>query len=156
MGESFRTKRLRWRFNFFPAYRRTGGRITYIADDMREVRVKLPLNWTTRNYYGTLFGGSLYGAIDPIYMIMLIYILGAEYVVWDKAATSQFKKPGRETLYAKFVLDEAEINAIKTLLAAEPSVERVYTVDLTDRNGVVHATCEKTLHIRRRDAKREG
>ena len=30
--------------------------------------------------------GSLYAAVDPIYMIQLIYVLGEEYVVWDKAA----------------------------------------------------------------------
>jgi acyl-coenzyme A thioesterase PaaI-like protein len=51
-------------------------RVTYIAADWREVRIQLPLNWRTRNYVGTIFGGSLYGAVDPIYMIMLIKALG--------------------------------------------------------------------------------
>jgi acyl-coenzyme A thioesterase PaaI-like protein len=92
---------MRWGFNFFPAFRGTGARVTYIADDNREVRVELPLNWRTRNYVGTIFGGSLYGAVDPHYMIMLIKILGPEYIVWDKAATIRFKKPGRGTLYAR-------------------------------------------------------
>ena len=39
MAESFRTCLYRWGFNFFPAYRGTGARITYIAADWREVRV---------------------------------------------------------------------------------------------------------------------
>ncbi len=91
MAESLKTRLARWRFNFFPAYRGTGGRITYIAHDWREVRIKLPLSWRTRNYVGTTFGGSLYGAVDPIYMIMLIKVLGPDYVVWDKSATIQFK-----------------------------------------------------------------
>jgi hypothetical protein len=56
---------MRWGFNFFPAFRGTGARITYIAGDYREMRVELPLNWRTRNYVGTIFGGSLYGAVDP-------------------------------------------------------------------------------------------
>ena len=103
MPESLTTRMLRWRFNFFPAYRGTGGRITYMADDFHEIRIKLPLNWRTRNYVGTTFGGSLYGAVDPLYMVMLIKILGSGYIVWDKAATIRFKRPGRETLYAKFV-----------------------------------------------------
>ena len=88
-------------------------RITYIADDWREVRIKLPLNWRTRNYVGTIFGGSMYGAVDPIYMVMLIRILGPTYVVWDKGATLQFKQPGRSTLHACFVLDAAEIDAVQ-------------------------------------------
>ena len=76
MAESRRTRLQRWRFNFFPAYRGAGARITYIAADWREVRIKLPLNWLTRNYVGTIYGGSMYGAVDPIYMIMLIRLLG--------------------------------------------------------------------------------
>lgn len=94
MVESLRTKISRWGFNFFPAYRGTGARITYIASDWREVRIKLPLNWRTRNYVGTIYGGSMYGAADPIYMLMLIKVLGSDYVVWDKAASIRFKKPG--------------------------------------------------------------
>ena len=76
MAESRHTRLQRWRFNFFPAYRGAGARITYIAADWREVRIKLPLNWLTRNYVGTIYGGSMYGAVDPIYMIMLIRLLG--------------------------------------------------------------------------------
>jgi len=60
------------------------------------VRIRLPLIWRTRNYVGTIFGGSLYGAVDPIYMIMLIKALGPDYIVWDKAATIRFLRPGRE------------------------------------------------------------
>jgi hypothetical protein len=48
--------------------------------------VKLPLWWRTRNVVGTIFGGSIYAAVDPFYMLMLIKVLGREYVVWDKAA----------------------------------------------------------------------
>ena len=74
---------MRWKFNSFPAYRGTGARVTYIAADFREVRIRLPLSWRTRNVVGTIFGGSMYGAVDPIFMIMLIRLLGADYVVWD-------------------------------------------------------------------------
>jgi hypothetical protein len=151
MGESFASRRLRWSFNLYPAYRGTGGRITYIAGDFREVRVKLPLSWRTRNYVGTIFGGSLYGAVDPLYMIMLIKILGPGYTVWDKASAIRFKKPGRTTLYARFVLSEEEIATIRRLTAETPSIDRVYTVDLVDADGVVHATVEKTIYIKKKN-----
>jgi acyl-coenzyme A thioesterase PaaI-like protein len=94
MPESFQTRIDRLKFNIFPAYRGSGGRVTYIADDYREVRVKLPLSWRTRNYVGTIYGGSIYAAIDPIYMLMLVKNLGREYTVWDKAANIRFKSPG--------------------------------------------------------------
>ena len=154
MPESLKTKLLRWKFNLFPAYRGTGARITYIASDVREVRLKLPLNWRTRNYVGTIFGGSIYAAVDPIHMIMLMRALGPEYLVWDKAASVRFKKPGRSTLYARFTLDDGELRAIGTELGAGGvrSIDRRYTVELTDAEGAVHATVEKTIYIRRRKA----
>ncbi len=151
MPESFKSRRFRWWFNFFPAYRRTGGRITYISGDLHEIRVKLPLNWKTRNYVGSIFGGSMYGAIDPIYMIMLIKLLGPEYIVWDKAATIQFKRPGQKTLYARFVVSKEELGDVHKRLSTEPCINRTYQVDLTDSDGEVYASFEKTLYMRRKD-----
>jgi len=150
MPESFKSRWFRWGFNFFPAYRGAGGRVVYIADDWHEVRVKLPLNWRTRNYVGTLYGGSIYGAIDPIYMLMLMKILGPGYTVWDKAAKIRFRKPGRDTLLADFRLDADEIDEIKGLAASETSIDRTYKVELKDIDGTVHAEIEKTIYIARK------
>jgi acyl-coenzyme A thioesterase PaaI-like protein len=147
--ESWRTRLTRWGFNLFPAWRGTGARVTHIAADWREVRVRLPLSWRTRNYVGTIFGGSLYGAADPMHMIMLIKNLGPRYTVWDKAAAIRFRKPGRSTLFARFVLEEAELQEIRRLLETAPSVDRVYCVELADAAGTVHATVEKTIHVRK-------
>lgn len=151
MPESFQSRRFRWGFNLFPAYRGTGGRVTYIADDFREVRVKIPLNWRTRNYVGTIYGGSMYAAIDPIYMLMLIKILGPDYIVWDKAAKIRFRKPGKDTLFAKFELPDEEIGEIKQLAETAKSVDRIYNLELLDKRGLVHAQIEKTLYIRKRE-----
>jgi acyl-coenzyme A thioesterase PaaI-like protein len=150
MSESVRTRAIRWGFNWFPAYRGTGARITYIARDFREIRIRLPLSWRTRNYVGTIFGGSMYGAVDPVYMVMLIRNLGRGYVVWDKAASIRFRRPGRTTLFARFVIDAAELDEIRDRLTRETAVDRTYTVELIDADGVVHATVEKVLHVRRK------
>ncbi len=152
MPESLRTRLLRWGFNLFPAYLGTGGRITYIADDYREVRVELPLSWRTRNYVGTIFGGSMYAAVDPVYMIMLIKNLGPGCIVWDKAASIRFRKPGHTKLYAHFHMPPEELDAIRASLVPGGSIDRVYRVELTDRAGTVHAEIEKTIRIQRREA----
>lgn len=112
--------------------------------------MKIPLSWRTRNYVGTIYGGSLYGAIDPIYMLMLIKILGRDYVVWDKAATIRFKRPGKETLFAEFVITDDEVAEIKRLAETEKSLDRIYNLELKDKKGVVHAFIEKTLYISKR------
>lgn len=147
MFDALRARLSRRFFNCFPAYRGTGGRITYIAPDWQEVRIELPLNWRTKNYVGTTYGGSMYGAVDPVYMMMLIRTLGDEYVVWDKEAEIRFKKPGRDTLYATFRLSDEELDAVRAELERTDSTDRVYTVDLVDGDGVTHATVKKTLHV---------
>ncbi len=124
----------------------------YIAPDWSEIRLDVPLSWRTRNYVGTIFGGSMYASIDPIYMIMLIRRLGPKFVVWDKAATIQFKKPGRETLHARFMVNDEELRAIRMALESERSVDRTYVVELMDSSGTVCATIEKIIYIRRREA----
>jgi len=142
---------MRWGFNLWPCYRGTGGRVTFIASDWREVRVRLPLSWRTRNYVGTIFGGSLYAAVDPFYMIMLMQNLGPEVVVWDKAASIRFRKPGRTPLNATFRLDEAELTELRRLLLDQPKVDRTYQVQLVDAEGVIHAEVEKVIHLSRRE-----
>lgn len=147
MSESFATKLDRIKFNLFPAYRGSGARVLFISEDYREIRIKIPLNWRTRNYVGTIYGGSMYAGIDPIYMLMLIKNLGKDYVVWDKAATIRFKRPGMETLFADFVITDNELSEIKKLLENRKSVDRIYNVELKDKNGKVHCFIEKTLYI---------
>jgi acyl-coenzyme A thioesterase PaaI-like protein len=154
LPESFDSKLTRWRFNLFPAYFFTGARITYISHDFREVKIRLPLSWRTRNVVGTIFGGSMYGAIDPIFMVMLIKILGNDYIVWDKGAEIQFRKPGRGVLFARFFIPEEELELIRIGSKENFSVDRIYDVELVDKKGEVHASARKIVYIRRKDAVR--
>ncbi len=150
MSESFHTRLMRWGFNFFPAYRRTGARITYIAGDLLEAQIKLPLNWKTRNYVGTMFGGSMYAAVDPIYMIMFIKLLGPDYIVWDKSAAIRFRRPGCSTLRARFVIDKSEPEAIREELKGKDKLDRAYQIELLAEDGTVCAVIDKVLHFRRK------
>lgn len=124
----------------------------HLAADFSEVHVRLPLSWRTCNYHGTIFGGSIYGAVDPIHAIMLIHRLGEEHEVWVKGASVRFLRPGRGDLWAHFRLDDAEVEAVRALAAAAGEAERTYEVTLVDGGGVPHARATVTLHVRRRAA----
>ncbi|MEM8984132.1 MAG: DUF4442 domain-containing protein [Pseudomonadota bacterium] len=141
---------LRLGFNFFPAIRGSGGRVTYIADDLKELHVKIPLNWRTKNYVGTTFGGSMFGAVDPFYMVLFINLLGKAYIVWDKSATIYFKKPGRSTLRAKFLISDEELNFIRSTLDVQRKLEKTYIIELVDEDGEVCAVVEKLLYFRKK------
>jgi len=145
---TWRTRFLRLIFNIWPAIRGAGIRVTYIAPGLEEIRVKLLHTWGTYNLVGTIFGGSMYAACDPWFMVIMLRKMGPHYIVWDKSASIRFRRPGTRTLYASFRIEPEEVETIKTLLETEPSVERTYTVDLVDENGKVYATVEKLLYFR--------
>ena len=152
MKDKLGPRAFRWMMNLWPCYRGTGARVTHIAPDWREIRVRLPLNPQTRNYVGSIFGGSLYGAVDPLYMLLLIRLLGPAYIVWDKAASIRFLKPGRTTLYATCRVGDAELDEIRRLLETEARIDRTYRLALADAQGTVHAEVDKVIQIRRKES----
>jgi len=134
-------------FNLSPMYRRSVGKIMSVSKDLREVTVKIPLNYKNRNYVGAIFGGSMFSATDPIYMIQLMNILGDDYVVWDKAAEIKYKRPARENVHAIFSFSEDEISQIKKDVAVQKEIDFVKQLDITSESGVVFAEVVKTIYI---------
>lgn len=134
-------------FNFHPAFRGTGGRVVYVARDLRHIRICLPLSWKTKNIVGSLYGGSLFAITDGAHPMMLMAALGDGFVVWDKSASIRFRKPGYSTLYADFVLSDEEVAGIYAALAENPELEQTFVVELKDAQGVVHAAVERTVYI---------
>lgn len=148
--ETLQSKIKRLGFNFFPAYRRTGARICFISGDFQEVHVRLGLNWKTKNYVGSVFGGSIYGALDPVYMVQLINLLGRDYIVWDMSAKINFIRPVKKTVYARFLIRDELLDRIKKKVKSN----KKYIFDLTacfqDREGAVYAEVSKTMYIAER------
>lgn len=144
--------RIYWHiFNVWPALIGTGGRVTHASEDWTELDVKLPLTWRTRNYVGTIFGGSIYASSDPYAMLMLMRQLGDDYIVWDKGARVAFKRPGTETLYARFRIPAETVAEIKRQVDQQNKLDWTYSLDLKDAAGRVYATIDKQLYIARKD-----
>ena len=134
-------------FNFHPAFRGTGGRVIHVAQDLRHIRVRLPLTWRTKNIVGSLYGGSLFAITDGAHPMMLMAALGDSYIVWDKSASIRYKKPGYSTLYADFNLASSDLDEIRQLLLETPELDRTFLVELKDKDGTVHAVVERTVYI---------
>jgi acyl-coenzyme A thioesterase PaaI-like protein len=129
-----------------------GIRVDEIRDDFRYARVSLPLRFYNQNYVGTHFGGSLYAMTDSMYMLLLLHILGPGYIVWDKAATIEYKKTGTGTVTAEFVVPD---ELIESLLTLAPDEKRFVDLDVDVKNelGEVVASVVKTEYIRRKPLK---
>jgi uncharacterized protein (DUF1778 family) len=134
--------------NAWPPFLGAGIRVTRLSPHAIDVEMKLR-RWN-RNYVGTHFGGSLYSMTDPFFMLMLIESLGAEYLVWDKAATIRFKKPGRGKVRAEFRLSDEQVDEIRRAAAANGKTEPTFVVQVKDEAGDVVAEVEKVLWVKRK------
>lgn len=135
--------------NIWPPFAATGIHVQW-GSDMKSVDVSMKLRPWNRNFVGTHYGGSLYSMCDPFYMLMLIQQLGPEYVVWDKAASIRFRKPGKGTVCAEFRLTDAQLDDIRERVKTEPKCEPIFNVEVKDEAGEVVAEVHKTLHIRKK------
>ncbi|WIF67796.1 DUF4442 domain-containing protein [Metapseudomonas otitidis] len=147
---------LRWALNLYPPYLGAGIRVRQISADFRLVRVKMGLGWYNRNYVRTQFGGSLYSMTDPFYMLMLMQLLGRDYIVWDKAAHIDFIAPGRGPVYAEFHIDDELIERIRQHTAGGDKYLPDLHVDVHDGQGTLVARVRKTLYVRLKPQARQG
>ncbi|SEP65549.1 DUF4442 domain-containing protein [Flavobacterium urocaniciphilum] len=134
-------------FNISPMYKRSCGKIIFVSEDLHIVKIKIPLSYKNKNYVGSIFGGSLFSATDPIYMIQLMQILGKEYVVWDKKTDIKFKRPAYENAFATFEFTNLEIEEIITKVQEENEIDFTKILHITDKNGTIFTELDKTLYI---------
>lgn len=134
--------------SIYPPYLGAGIRVDHLGD--AEVRVRMVLTPWNKNYVGTQFGGSLYSMCDPFFMLMMMRQLGSDYIVWDKAATIRFRRPGRGTVRATFSLPADEVARVRQLADSQPTVEPTYTAEVFDEDGALVATVEKLLYVKKK------
>jgi len=152
LGGTKSSRALRRWINLWPPFLGAGIRVQHIASDMKAVDVEMKLRFWNANYVGTQFGGSLFAMTDAFYMLMLMANLGRDYIVWDKAATIRYKKPGRGTVRAEFRLTDAQLDDIRDKLKTLPKYEPTFTVEVKDESGEVVAAVEKLLHVRKKES----
>jgi hypothetical protein len=145
---TFRQRILARLINFYPPLLGAGIRSRSI--DERTIDVAMKLTFFNRNIVNVHFGGSLYAMCDPWFMLILMRCLGSEYIVWDKAASIQFRRPGKGLVKAHFHIPEERIEQIRFDADNRFKTEPTFTVDVVDQAGQIIATVEKILYVRRK------
>lgn len=147
---STRWQRLRERFiNLYPPF--LGAGIRAYPIDERTIRVIMKLTALNRNIVGTHFGGSLYAMCDPWFMLILMRLLGPDYIVWDKAASIRFLRPGRGTVTATFHIPPERVQEIRAAADEGEKVEPTFTVEVMDDGGETVARVDKLLYVRKKE-----
>ena len=94
----------------------------------------------------------MYSATDPLYALLIKIGLGNDYIVWDKAGTIRYLKPGGSALFAECSISNGELDELRDRLTREKSVDLDYEIALVDAQGEVHAMVMKTIYVARKEA----
>lgn len=136
--------------NFYPPYIGAGIRVKHISKDFMRAEVEMKLRWWNKNLVGTHFGGSLMSMSDPFYMLLLIQNLGRDYIVWDKASTIRFKKPGTGKVTCVFQITSELVEQIKSEVAEAGKMDYQLPLTITNEKGEVVCELEKTIYVRKK------
>jgi acyl-coenzyme A thioesterase PaaI-like protein len=104
---------------------------------------------------GVHFGGSLFAMTDPFYMIMVATNLGSGYVVWDKAASIRYKKPGKGRVRAEFRLSEEKLTEIRAALEVDGRYDARFVIEVKDDEGGVVVEVERVIYCATKTAHAE-
>ena len=146
----FTPKLLKRILNLYPPYLGAGVKVTYISEDWKELHVSMSLRWFNRNAVGTHFGGSLYSMIDPHLMLLLMQLLGKEYLVWDKSADIEFVKASKKKVTSVLKVSNADLKVIRRSTINGEKYFSNFIVEIWDEDDDLVAKVKKTIYVRRK------
>jgi acyl-coenzyme A thioesterase PaaI-like protein len=139
------------RLRLYPPFLGAGIRVVRIADDFLTIEVKMGLRFWNKTGVGSHFGGSLYAMCDPFFMLMLMKTLGPNYLVWDKAASIRFKRPGTGTVWATFQMSQERVDEIRAEADLHGRSEPQFQALIKDADNNVIAEVDKVLIVKKKD-----
>ena len=143
-------KFLKLMLNIYPPYLGAGVKVNYISEDWKELHVSMALRWYNRNAVGTHFGGSLYAMIDPHLMLLLMQLLGRDYLVWDKSANIEFVKASKKKVRSVIKISDEALEEICRSTANGDKYFAKFNVEIRDADDELVARVKKVIYVRRK------
>lgn len=139
----------------YPPFLLMGVRIRSMSPDYRHMEVTLALRWWARNLNGTLFGGFMCAATDPLAALMCHGMFpGAE--IWTKSHEVEFLKPARTALHVDLNIGEPQFQSIREELRESGQTTQTFEYQMVDARRRVVARVRNVLFIRRAEGRRVG
>jgi acyl-coenzyme A thioesterase PaaI-like protein len=141
--------------NYWPPFLGSGIKVEEINEDRTRFLVSLRLTSRNKNLFGTQFGGSLYAMTDPFFVFILILNMGDDYIIWDRAASIEFIKPGKEKVFADMSISQERIAEIKQEIEEIGKSTYTFETQITDKHQNVIAKVSKEVYIRKKNFDRK-
>ena len=136
--------------NLYPPYLGAGVKVEFISADWKELHVSMALRWYNRNAVGTHFGGSLYSMIDPHLMLLLMRLLGKDYLVWDKSAKIEFVKASKNKVTCIIKISDEDLDEIRRKTEKGDKYFSRFFLEIRDEDDDLVAKVEKVIYVRKK------
>ena len=143
---------LKWVLRTYPPFVFQRIWVNKIYDNFRGAEVKIYKSFLNINSNKTVFGGTIFSALDPMHSILLDQLFKQKglkkTVAWLKSAKIDYLKPGTTDLTYRIQLDENEINEAFAVIKENGKVIKTFTTEVFDMKGVKCAVCQNEIYIR--------
>ena len=137
--------------NLFPPLLFNRISIQSIKKDFMEIKVRIRHSITNKNFHRTIFGGTIFSAIDPYFPIIYWQVFSRKKLpieVWIKRAEISYINPAETNLYLIFTLKEEDIQKALKGLQEDGRFQVWHEVEAVDENGIICAEAKVLVYIR--------
>jgi len=118
------------------------------------VDVRVRRSFLNRNSNGSIFGGTIFSATDPLYALLFGQLMrrrGFRTIVWLKSAQIRYLKPAMTSLTITVRISDEQVREVEQTLINNGKFVKVFSVELLDRTGEVCAVADNEVYIRNLD-----
>ena len=146
---NFRRFFLKLSLNLFPPLFFNRIHLKKISSDYKEINVILRRSFINKNYYKSIFGGSIFSACDPYFPIMYYHIFKKnKLIIWVKNAEIEYLNPARSNLKLNFKISNDHIDEIKLALKKHGKHEILNEVLALDNKNQICAKAKINVYLR--------
>jgi len=147
----FSSRTLTWLLRFYPPLLFGGIWVQEIDKDFRSTRVKIRKTLLNINAAGTLFGGALYMATDPFYVLMFyLYFNQKGYTLraWLKSGHIDYIKPVKSSLVFYFDLSLEDFDKAEKALKENGRFVGIFKALGKNKEGEIYVTMDSEVYLR--------
>jgi hypothetical protein len=147
----YSSKNLKRAMNLFPPLLVNRIRIAEADSEFKKLRVTIKYSWLNKNIQKSIFGGSIFSAIDPFYAVMYWQIFNTRnipMIIWIKKAEIDYIKTATSNLYMDFELSENDIDNAVSALKENEKYEVWHTVKVYNSHSELCTESRVLVYIR--------
>lgn len=150
-NHKFNSKILRKILNYFPPLLVNRIKIVENDSDFMNLKVVIKYSWLNKNLQKSIFGGTIFSAIDPYYAIMYWQIFNKKNIpmeIWIKKVDINYCKAATSNLEIFFRLTNFDIKNALYNLSKKNKFEVWHNVSVVDINHEICAEANVLVHIK--------